>query len=360
MGYPTPIEWCDATWNPVGGCEILSPGCTNCYAMRIAASPRLIRHALYAGVTRMVKGFPVFNGILTALVEGHNGWTWPLRWRGATNPEHPPKLGPGQPSLIFVGDMADLFHKKRWREHIDRVVATAIASRHICQLLTKRADVMAAYFTDLGLPARLKPLVAAMRPKWPESQVLFEIDRAKDKIWLGFSAERQEEFDLRWRSMKPLSQAGWQVFVSCEPLLGRICLPLDFLRNMPRKPWVITGGESGPNARPAHPDWFRLLRDQCVEYGLPFFFKQWGEWWEVASEARDEEDEHIVVDVDTLHAAEAFDVKTDCLIDTHGTVYRNIAMLPPNVKARHLTRLGKRAAGRDLDGQQHNELPRAA
>ena len=108
MGYPTNIEWTDATWNPIGGCSIKSPGCINCYAQLLAGT-RLTWHPLYAGVTDIVKGKPVFNGKMTVAAEDNDIWRWPLKWRGAKYP----RMGVGQPSLIFVGDMADLFHEGR-------------------------------------------------------------------------------------------------------------------------------------------------------------------------------------------------------------------------------------------------------
>lgn len=145
----TKIEWTDASWNPIGGCSIRSPGCNPCYAQKLAGT-RLRHHPLYAGTTTVVKGKPVFNGRLTAAPDDHPVWTWPLRWRGAKNP----KLGPGKPSLIFVGDMSDLFHEDRPEAQIDRAVGAIVYSRHIGQLLTKRPERMLAYFTDTAATNR--------------------------------------------------------------------------------------------------------------------------------------------------------------------------------------------------------------
>lgn len=298
MGYPTPIEWTDATWNPVGGCDIHSPGCINCYAQRLAASPRLRHHPLYAGVVNIAKGKPVFNGKLTALHDGHEGWKWPLRWRGAKEP----KLGAGTRSLIFVGDMSDLMHQNRPIKTIDRVVETIMLSNHIGQLLSKRSDIMAKYFLDTELQKRL----AVVR---------------RDSVWLGFSAERQTEFDDRWQHMARLANEGFQIFVSYEPALGSLRLPRSFL-SVPKRPWVIAGGESGDGARPANPDWFLALRDQCAENGLPFFFKQWGEW---AHEGQ--------------HDAEG-------------------QRLIWSYEAEGEQRIGKKRAGRLLDGVEHSAFPK--
>lgn len=317
MGYPTQIEWTDATWNPVGGCDIESPGCIHCYAQVIAASGRLRNHPLYSGVTKMVKGKPVFNGMLTVLPENHPNWMWPLRWHGAKEP----RLGAGEPSLIFVGDMADLFHKGRPIAHIDRAVAPIILSTHIGQLLTKRPDMMANYFGEATTFLRLYAAMGRMRGMAAVPAMMNQFIRfAQDRLWLGFSAERQKEMDERARHMRSLALAGWQIFVSVEPLLERVILPRWF-GHMPRKPWVIVGGESGPDARPMHPEWVREVRDHAAELGCPFFFKQWGEY---AHEGQlDASDKRLIFPSD----AEGYQ------------------------------RIGKKRAGRLLDGREHNAFP---
>jgi protein gp37 len=241
MGYPTDIAWCDASWNPIGGCSIRSPGCINCYAQKLAGT-RLINHPLYAGVTDVVKGKPVFNGKMTIAAEDHDVWKWPLKWRGAAKP----RMGAGMPSLIFVGDMADLFHEARSHGDMDRVIKICAASNHISQLLTKRPDVMEFYF------------------RW---------SAPLNNIWLGFSAERQQEFDERWEHMRPLANRGWTIFVSVEPMIGRVTLPKDFLE-LGNRAQIITGGESGSERRETHPDWMRHLRDQCLPAGIAYFTKQ--------------------------------------------------------------------------------------
>ena len=244
MGYPTNIEWTDATWNPIGGCSIKSPGCINCYAQLLAGT-RLTWHPLYAGVTDIVKGKPVFNGKMTVAAEDNDIWRWPLKWRGAKYP----RMGVGQPSLIFVGDMADLFHEGRPSADIVRATDICAQSPHISQLLTKRPDVMAYHFQRVE---RIAPL---------------------PNVWLGFSAERQQEFDERWPHMRPLALAGWTIFVSIEPMIGPVILPADFLVLRDRAQ-IIVGGESGTERRETNPDWMRALRDQCLGAGLPFFLKQ--------------------------------------------------------------------------------------
>jgi protein gp37 len=251
-------RWWDARgWNPFGGCSHASPGCLNCYAQRPAGT--WLKHSAahkdlgtYDGVTDLVKGKPVFNGKLTVAPDGHPHWAWPLRWPGAQHPV----LGPGMPSLIFVGDMSDLFHEQRPAEVIDRVVGTIALSDHTGLLLTKRADRMAEYFLDVE---RSRPPGALRR--W------------RDHLWLGFSAERQREFDQRWPLLRPLATSGYLVFVSIAPMLGPVRLPQDFLA-LGR--WVIVSGEQGPPAdvRPMDALWALAVREQCAEAGIPFFLLQ--------------------------------------------------------------------------------------
>src|SRR6516165_2817671 len=243
--------WWDATWNPVGGCLPVSPGCTNCYAAQVAGTktwPYANSAGVHNGVTVVRDKRRIFNGKLTAAPAFHKSWTWPLTCPGAKHP----KLGPGKPSLIFVGDMADLFYK-RPDKIITRVCATIALSAHIGELLTKRTPRMADYFAALD-----SRTVARWQPK----------------LWPGFSAENQEWFDRRWADMRPLAEAGWFVFVSIAPMLGPVTLPDDFLA---QRTWVIVSGEQrvpGTRPRPMKRQWARDVREQCAQAGIPFFMKQ--------------------------------------------------------------------------------------
>jgi protein gp37 len=328
MGYPTPIEWTDATWNPIGGCSIESPGCADCYAQKLAGT-RLKNHPLYRGTTTLVKGKPVFNGKLTNMPLDHPTWSWPLRWRGAGEAK---VLGPGKPSLIFVGDMSDLYHPERPFAVVDLVVAPIVYSRHIGQLLTKRPDMMLVYFWELHATSRWYEFVHAIsgKPNFDASAATFE-NAIVPRLWLGMSAERQKEFDERWPALRKLAGMGFTVFVSYEPALGPLVLPADFLalgrRAGQGRVQVIAGGKSGAADAPAHPDWFRAVRDQCEAAGVAFFLKQWGEW------IPQSESSHPGIRAD------------QSLTMTEGEIFY---------------RVGKKAAGRLLDGREHNGFPALA
>lgn len=324
MAGSSPIEWTDATYNPIGGCSIRSPGCAPCYAQRLAGT-RLRNHPLYAGTTDVVKGKSVFNGKLTIAADDHPVWQWPLKWMGAARP----LLGEDMPSLIFVGDMSDLFHEKRPYQHIDRVFnvigATEERHPHIFQLLTKRAGFMARYIRDRGHGA------------WNARRIGQEAWPARN-IWLGFSAERQQEFDARWCEVRQLADQGWIIFVSYEPALGPLVLPGDFLSHGSRVQ-LIAGGTSGREAEPAYPGWFRAVRDQCAAAGVPFLLKQWGEW----SPHYSSHQEKIVVFEDG-------GTRT-------GEWYFN-ATERERAGVELMYRAGKKNSGRLLDGIEHNGFPK--
>ena len=280
MSDKTGIEWTDATWNPVVGCSNVSPACKNCYAARQAA--RLARMggkvaAKYAGLTQDSKSGPVWNGTVR-LIEP--ALETPIRWK--------------RPRRIFVNSMSDLFHPSLTDEDIDRVFAVmALCPRHTFQVLTKRPERMLAYMEQLSLEIS--------GPAWPLRNV-----------WLGVTVENQRRADERLPVL--LATPAAKRFVSCEPLLG----PVDLCGGVD---WVIAGGESGPNARPSHPDWFRSLRDWCDITDTPFHFKQWGEWRPGVRRDRPQSPLHRFPD---------------------GTL---------------MGRHGKRLAGRDLDGRPHAGIP---
>jgi protein gp37 len=250
-----PNWWWDATWNVVAGCSPISAGCKFCYAPRLLVA---YCHApgwqgdgaIHQGVIRQINGQPVFTGRIKIAAPGSPLWSWPLRWRGAQHP----LLGPGKPSLAFVGDMADIFHESVPTETIDRIAATLALSSHVGMLLTKRTQRMAEYF-------------ASRSPRTTRHW--------QQRLLLGFSGERQNEFNQRWADMRALADMGWKFFVSIAPMIAPVTLPADFLALKDRA-WVICSGEQGKHeyCRDMHPRWARSLRDQCREHGIPFFLKQ--------------------------------------------------------------------------------------
>lgn len=249
MGDKTGIEWTDATWNPVTGCDKVSPGCDHCYA------------ETFAERWRGTEGHYFENGFDVQLRP--DKLALPLRWT--------------KPRKVFVNSMSDLFHDKVPDEYIARVFSVmASAEQHTFQLLTKRHGRMRSLMTSEAFRELVFKCQALELPGdvmgdyWP-----------LPNVWLGVSAEDQKRADLRIPAL--LDTPAAVRFVSAEPLLGPIDLHTDPIKDGApfwgsQLDWVIVGGESGPGARPMHPDWVRSLRDQCVGAGVPFLFKQWGEY----------------------------------------------------------------------------------
>lgn len=283
----TSIEWTNATWNPVRGCSRVSPGCDNCFAMcqahRFSGPGKP-----YEGLTTIRRGKVDWTGsarLVPSMLEQ------PLRWK--------------KPRRIFVNSMSDLFHESLSDEDIDRVFAImARCPQHTFQVLTKRPKRMLEYFAD----------VQARSVAWEETDEIREAQSDVDgfddnktewglrltrqneealqnvrafwdgvplpNVWLGVSAENQEQADKR---IPLLLQCPAAVrFVSAEPLLG----PIDLIyaafdgswgvEDMGRLDWVIVGGESGHGARPCNVEWIRSIVKQCGDAGVPVFVKQLG------------------------------------------------------------------------------------
>lgn len=259
MSLNSAIEWTDATWNPVRGCSIVSPGCTNCYAMKQAhrfSGPG----KPYAGLTKMTKGGPVWTGKVTLHPELLD---WPLHRR--------------KPSRIFVNSMSDLFHEDVPDDFIDQVFENMgacddLGRGHIFQVLTKRAVRMQNY----------------MNTRAHRAWNLRRIDREAfppRNVWLGVSVEDQVRADERIPLLlRTPAAVRW---ISAEPLLGPISFegcwveyadPAIHENWLERLNWVVVGGESGPGARSFDIAWARSLRDQCKAVGVPFFLKQLGRY----------------------------------------------------------------------------------
>ncbi len=345
MADGTSIEWTDATWNPVRGCTRVSEGCRNCYAERVARR--------FSGTGMPYEGLATsvgrWNG-KTRLVEG--AIDQPLRWK--------------RPRRIFVNSTSDLFHESLTDEEIDRIFAVMLlAQQHTFQVLTKRSARMRNYFADkyerhgvILLAAEKFSPSQPTRMAWP-----------LPNVWLGVSVENQAAADERIPML--LETPAAVRFISAEPLLGPVDLrnvnPLkldaadspvliDTLTGHVKGPddmlpaqidWVIAGGESGPGARPMHPDWARSLRDQCAVAGVPYFFKQWGEWSPIADDLFPFKHE----------PGSLIGMTTVCSTDRKRIGERSFAAFSAAGNAR-MERVGKRAAGAELDGREHKEFPR--
>lgn len=354
MGDKTGIQWTDATWNPVVGCSVISPGCKRCYAMKLASRiERMTPGTHYAGTTQMTKAGAVWTGKL-AQAPDHLLFQ-PMRWK--------------RPRTIFVNSMSDLFHEAVPDAWIDRVFAVmALCPQHRFQVLTKRSARMRGYMTahtqegwmtghacgrvasevedlrksDLCRAMGLGPNGVGPTPHGEPGATWWPLPN----VWLGVSTEDQQRADERIADL--LATPAAVRFISAEPLLESIDLTrlrrerregygpghTDALRGWTRGDghgyrefdapakldWVIVGGESGKDARPMNPQWARDLRDQCEAASVPFFFKQWGEWVSVSEEEG---------------------------VGPHHT-------FPDH---RSVRRIGKKAAGRRLDGVEHNGMP---
>jgi protein gp37 len=259
----TNIEWAGHVWNPLAGCSVLTPGCTNCYAMKLAARLGRMNQPLYAGLTKHTKG----------------GAVWTGEMRRASNDVLLAPLKRKKPTTYFVNSMSDLFHENVPDEWIDRIFAVmALSPQHIFQVLTKRAKRMRDYIARQSRPGPTGDEAPAMDIRIrmtahhaPAGKWAQRIAWPLPNVWLGVSTERQEEADER---IPLLLQTPAAVrFISAEPLLGPIDVHLWMLTS-PALNWVIVGGESGHGYRPMNPDWARDLRDQCTSAGVPVFVKQ--------------------------------------------------------------------------------------
>jgi protein gp37 len=217
------IEWTEATWNPTTGCDRITSGCDNCYALTLAKRLKAMGNPKY-----QLDGDPRTSGPGFGVQTHEDALAVPKRWAA--------------PRVVFVNSMSDLFHARVPDEFIRRVFdVMAETPRHTYQLLTKR-------------PKRLARLAGAL--PWP------------DNVWMGVSVEDAAQC---WRADRLREVPAAVRFISAEPLLG----PLDDL-DLDGIDWLIAGGESGPNHRPADPLWIDGLRAACGDAGVAFFFKQWG------------------------------------------------------------------------------------
>lgn len=374
MGDKSKIEWTatrdadgnvvneGATWNVVTGCSRVSEGCRNCYAERLAAT-RLAHLPAYEGTARMTPDGPRWTGAVRFNAERLD---LPLRWR--------------RPRLVFVNSQSDLFHEGL-ADHLISVVfgIMALAPQHTFQILTKRPERARQWFQRVQAPdqfgtsdplSRIVSAAVIAGGVKPEATVGARLRWPLPNVWLGVSVEDQATADqriplllecpaaVRWISAEPLLgpidltnitevRSGVTVMFSTVPQVRvgdsmQVRTKVDALAGYndngqhTRLDWVVVGGESGPGARPMHPCWARQLRDQCVAAGVPFFFKQHGAWESVGGHWR--RGDSIVWPDGAAHVIAGGEFAVD----------------PSAATMRHV---GKRAAGRLLDGRTWDEMP---
>ena len=342
MGDKSKIEWTDATWNPVTGCTKVSQGCKNCYAERLFPRAYGTRKP---GRGNGGKSVNQTGRTFTDVRTHPDRLDQPLRWR--------------RPRRIFVNSMSDLFHEDVPDEFIDRVfIVMAMAVQHSFQALTKRPQRMFDYLNSQDEhwdDHRLEILRSTALVEGYTDRPEVDIRWPLPNVWLGVSVEDQATADERIPLL--LRTPAAVRFLSCEPLLGPISFeglfanpanPRDGTNALEEIDWLIAGGESGPSARPSHPDWFRDLRDQCQAVGVPFFFKQWGEW-EIASAANGHHD-------CSMASNGARWVHNDGLVNGPSW-FRDDKR--EDTEPVGMIRVGKKAAGNVLDGRTWEEYPRA-
>jgi protein gp37 len=358
MSENSKIEWTDHTFNPWEGCQKVGPGCDHCYAET--------RNARFSGGTAANWG----PGAPRRRTSPAN-WRKPLAWNAAHAEffaQH------GRRQRVFCASLADVFDNAvdpAWRADLFDLIEKTPNIDWL--LLTKRIVNVIPMISETA--QRRFDLACLESPRLPPN------------VWLGATIVNQEEVD---RDIPKLLAVPARVrFLSMEPLLGPVTLcnlpigsnrkPLQFppahdrfdsLWGWPRVDWVIAGGESGPGARPMHPDWARSVRDQCAAAGVPFLFKQWGAWRPISEgesdwfsnlyvsrrRAREGEDQTIVDEMQGRRCTVA-----QAVIHHDGTVFEDIAAFgayQQGTGAMLTFAVGKKVAGRLLDGRTHAEFPR--
>ncbi len=338
MSDKSKIEWTEATWNPVTGCTKVSQGCKNCYAerdwARLSQNPKTVYH-----------------GREFTDVQCHpERLNQPLRWR--------------KPRRVFVNSMSDLFHENVPFDFIDMVFATmSVTKAHTYQILTKRPERMATYLSADATQARIDAALDFLARK--HGWCACELETwPLENVWLGVSVEDQATADER---IPLLVQTPAAVkWISAEPLLGELDLSHWLMQIDPYRcgleddplarvlmnqairdgcgdgirclDWVVAGGESGYKARPTHPDWALSLLRQCVEAGVPFLWKQWGTWGQLeGSDAKGSGAKH----------------PTPIVFWREGKWHQGMT----TEETAHMVRVGKKAAGRLLDGKLWDQYP---
>ncbi len=338
------------TWNPIIGYSKVSDGCKNCYAENMAYRIANIELSKYGAYSDRREYKNVVQGVFSGA--GWNGKTHfvqsaidkPMRWK--------------KPRVIFVCSMGDLFHEDTSFEEINAVFSVMSDNdQHVYIVLTKRPQRIIDFYnwkSSFGVP-------------WVP----------KNNVWMGVTAENQQTANERIPKLLKIPAAVR--FVSVEPMLGPVDLEIisaKYWGNEYKKGfeginlgvlqggkntktpwhinWVICGGESGPGARPMHPDWARSLRDQCQAAGVPFFFKQWGEWlpWELDAQPPFIKSQNgQTIDSNGINIYNTETGKTNPKWDD------GLWTVPENLSPCCFEKVGRKAAGNLLDGVKHEEYP---
>lgn len=312
MGAKTDISWTDHTFNPWWGCTKIegSPACEHCYAETFS---RRVGFSEKAAVDDSAK-FPIRGAHEQRRFFGDKHWLEPFRWNKLAEKA-------GIKEFVFCASMTD------WAE------GRPDQADSLRRLWHLQADT--PWLIYLMLTKRPQ-LINKLRPRFGSR----EIEASDRRVWHGITAETQKWLNLRWPALRDAySPVYW---FSMEPLFERITLPKDFL-DLGKRAGVIVGGESGPHARPMHPDWARYLRDQCVEAGVPFHFKQWGEWQNGSAFKGSD----LIVLSDGSTYTDTSDVRSDHL--SNWSDFRPMMM----------GRVGTHNAGHLLDGVEWRQFPAA-
>ena len=350
----TKIEWADATINPVVGCSHCSPGCDNCYAERFAA--RLARNPKTAGK---------YKGV----VDENGKWTGKISERDESVFDRSPKT----PKRIFIGSMTDLFFSGV--ADTPRQAVSLVGGGEVEFAPDTMHVRVAMLLLQIGKHRQHTFMVLTKRAENMETVMKLMLKRPLPNLWLGVTVCNQAEADekipvllqtpaaVRFVSVEPclgpvdLGHLSWNIIDSTaekNALTGKTwiqgnCGESSQTLQGNRLDWVICGGETGPGARPMHPDWVRGLRDQCQAADVPFFFKSWGEWVPCSQCADD--DPYI----ERLSRSTPYtEIGDDGITDTdtgEGVICRN------GVNTEQIFRVGKRRVGRLLEGVEHNEFP---
>ncbi|MHC1701775.1 MAG: phage Gp37/Gp68 family protein [Humidesulfovibrio sp.] len=294
--------WWTESWNPIVGCTPISPACANCYAEKGHTK----RHKAY--LAGKLQNMPCYSTPFSTVRFLPERLDAPLHWR--------------KPQRIFVCNMGDLFHPDVPDTWLDRIFAVmALCPQHEFMVLTKRPGRMQEY---LNFEYRRERIFKAA-----DESDAFNLGWPFGNVRFGATVWDQPSIDEAAKHLLKMP-TGARLFLSVEPMLGPVIIPADLLA---RLSWVICGGETGKNARPMHPDWPRSLRDQCVAAGVPFMFKQWGEWapWDFER---------------TEGGFNKTNGRDHYKVDSYGRGEPK--------------RLGKAKAGRVLDGRTWEEVPHAS